>query len=79
MAAIAEAISLTAERNEAAHGWLEIADGHFRFFQPKTDGRPKLVHGTRDIDWLTGVAKRIRDATTRSHAAMEVIAELRVF
>lgn len=79
MAAIAEAIALTAERNEAAHGWLEIADGHFRFFLPKTDGRPKLVHGTRDIAWLTAVAKRIRDATTRSHAAMEIIAESHVF
>jgi hypothetical protein len=78
MAAIAEAISLTAERNDAAHGWLEIADGHFRFFQPLTD-RPKLVHGTRDVDWLTGVAKRIREATTRCNAVMEVIAKLHVF
>ena len=66
MAAIAEAIALTAERNDAAHGWLEIADGHFRFFLPKTDGRPKLVHEPRDIEWLTGVAKRIREATNRS-------------
>jgi len=79
MAAIAEAISLTAERNDAAHGWLEIAGGHFRFFQPKTDDRPKSVHGARDIEWLTGVAKRIREATTRCDAAMEVIAKLHVF
>lgn len=79
MAAIAEAIALTTERNNAAHGWLEIADGHFRFFVPKTDGRPKLVHGARDIEWLTGVAKRIREATNRSHAAMEAIAKRRVF
>lgn len=79
MTAIAEAIVLTAERNDAAHGWLEIADGHFRFFVPKTDGHPKSAHGTRDIEWLTGVAKRIRKATDRSHAAMEAIAKRHVF
>jgi len=79
MAAIAEAIALTAERNDAAHGWLEIADGHFRFFLPQTDGRPKLVPEPRDIEWLTGVAKRIREATDRSHAAMEDIAKRHVF
>jgi hypothetical protein len=73
MDAIAEAIALTAERNEAAHGWLEIADGHFRFFVPQTDRRPKLVSESRDIGWLADVAKRIRDATDRSHAAMERI------
>ena len=79
MTAIAEAIALTAERNEAAHGWLEIADGHFRFFVPKIDSRPKTVYGARDIAWLTGVAKRIREATNRSHAAMEAIAKRQVF
>jgi hypothetical protein len=79
MDAIAEAIALTAERNEAAHGWLEIADGHFRFFVPKTDRRPKSVSELRDIDWLTGVAKRIREATNRSHAALEKIAARQVF
>jgi hypothetical protein len=79
MAAIAEAIVLTAERNDAAHGWLEIADGHFRFFVPKTDGPPKSAHGTRDIEWLTDVAKRIRAATDRSHAAMAAIAKRHVF
>jgi hypothetical protein len=79
MAAIAEAIALTAERNDAAHGWLEIADGHFRFFVPKTNGPPNLDHGVRDIEWLTGVAKRIREATNRSHVAMEAIAKRRVF
>jgi hypothetical protein len=52
MDAIAEAIALTAERNEAAHGWLQIADGHFRFFVPQTDSRPTLVRESRDIDWL---------------------------
>jgi 5,10-methenyltetrahydromethanopterin hydrogenase len=79
MAAIAEAIALTAERNEAAHGWLEIADGHFRFFAPKSDSRPKSVDKLQDIEWLTGVAKRIREATTRSHTAMENIAKRHVF
>jgi len=79
MAAIAEAIALTAERNNAAHGWLEIADGHFRFFLPKTESRPKSVHEPRDIAWLTGVAKRIREATNRSHAAMQEIAKRHVF
>jgi len=79
MAAIAEAISLTAERHEAAHGWLEIANGQFRFFQPKTDGHLKLVHGARDIAWLTGVAKRIREATNRNQVAMEAIAKRHVF
>ena len=79
MAAIAEAIALTAERNEAAHGWLELADGKFRFFVPKIDGGPKLICGARDIEWLTGVAKRIRAATDRSHAAMEAIAKRHVF
>ena len=79
MAAIAEAIALTTERNDAAHGWLEIADGNFRFFVPKIDSRAKVVHGARDIEWLTGVAKRIREATNRSHAAMEAIAKRHVF
>jgi hypothetical protein len=79
MAAIAEAISLTAERHEAAHGWLEIANGQFRFFQPKTDGHLELVHGARDIEWLTGVAKRIREATNRNQVAMEAIAKRHVF
>jgi hypothetical protein len=79
MAAIAEAVSLTVDRNDAAHGWLEIAAGHIRFFVPNIDSRPKLVHGVRDIEWLNGVAKRIRDATTRNHAAMEAIAKRHVF
>ena len=79
MAVIAEAIALAPERNDAAHGWLEIADGHFRFFVPRTDSRPKLIRGERDIEWLTGVAKRIREATNRSHAAMEDIAKRHVF
>ena len=78
MAAIAEAIALTAERNEAAHGWLEVADGHFRFFVPQIDSREKVVYA-RDIEWLNGVAKRNRDAATRCHAIMEAIAKRDVF
>jgi hypothetical protein len=79
MAAIAEAVLLTADRNDAAHGWLEIADGHIRFFVPKIDSRPKVVIGVRDVEWLNGAAKRIRDSTTRNHAAMEAIAKRHVF
>lgn len=79
MAAIAEAISLTQDRNDAAHGWIEIVDGHFRFFVPKIDSPAKPLHGVRDVEWLNGVAKRIRNSTTRTHAAMEAIEKRRVF
>jgi hypothetical protein len=79
MAAIAEAVSLTADRNDAVHGWLEIANGRIRFFVPKIDSRPKLVVGVRDVEWLNDAAKRIRDSTTRNHAALGAIAKCHVF
>jgi hypothetical protein len=83
MAAIAEAISLTNDSNDAAHGWLESADdtddGPGGFFVARIDSRPKLIHGVRDVEWLNDAARRMRDSARRTHVAMEAILKSRAF